>query len=308
MSRIDEALRQSIRTEQPIEDRFDHLTEELRPDAVESSMLDRFVIEGIAMPPSVPQPAPVFKTGEPPEPVSPPLKIPAGLETKLVAGQNVSALTVEQYRRLAAILHDLQAEHGLKTIMVTSAVPAEGKTLTVSNLALTLSESYHQRVLLIDADLRRPSVHTVFGISNSAGLSELVAAGTTSMPVVQLSRYLSVLTAGRQVASLLAMLTSERMRTVVDHAAARFDWVLLDTPPVGLLPDAQLVARLTQGVLLVIGAGSTPYSLVQRAIAEVGPERVIGSVLNRVHNSSLSVDESYGGYYSRYLTDGAGQP
>jgi len=96
MSRIDEALRQSIKTGQPIEDRFDHLTEEIYPDTVESSMLDRFVIEGIVTPPAVPRPAPVFTTSEPPEPVPPQLTIPAGLETKVVAGQNVSGLTLEE--------------------------------------------------------------------------------------------------------------------------------------------------------------------------------------------------------------------
>src|SRR5215470_16059642 len=201
MSRIDEALRQSIKTEQPIEDRFDHLTEELYPDIVESSMLDRFVIEGIATSSSAPRPAPVFTTSEPSEPVPPQLTIPAGLETKLVAGENVSALTVEQYRRLAAVLHDLQAEHGLKTLMVTSAAPEEGKTLTVTNLALTLSESYHQRVLLIDADLRRPSIHDSFGIHCGEGLAEVVVDKARSMPLVELSPCLSLLTAGRRMSN-----------------------------------------------------------------------------------------------------------
>ena len=84
-------------------------------------------------------------------------------------------MSVEQYRRLAGAVHGLQVDRGLKTLMVTSAVPNEGKTLTVTNLALTLSESYKRRVLLIDADLRRPSVHDLFRIPNTTGLAESCA-------------------------------------------------------------------------------------------------------------------------------------
>jgi capsular exopolysaccharide synthesis family protein len=241
----------------------------------------------------------------PPQPVVRPavdsavrsLSLPPRMENKLVIGRDISPLTIEQYRRLAAVLHQLQAEHGLKTIMVTSAAPAEGKTLTVTNLALTLSESYHQRVLLVDADLRRPSVHEVFGIQCGEGLAEVVVDRAHSLPVVELSPTLTVLTAGRRLSNPMAMLTSERMRAVISDAAAGFDWVLLDTPPVGLLPDAQLVARLSEGILFVIAAGATPYPLVKRAINELGVERLVGTVLNRVEERNLGLSDHYGSYY-----------
>ena len=189
--------------------------------------------------------------------------------------------------------------------MVTSATPQEGKTLTVTNLALTLSEAYHQRVLLIDADLRRPSVHEVFGIPSGAGLADVVSDRGRAMPLVELSPCLSVLTAGRRLASPLAMLTSERMRAVIDDAASQFDWVLLDTPPVGLLPDAQLVARLSEGVLFVIAAGVTPYPLVRHAVNELGVERLVGTVLNRVEERTLPVGGYYGSYYGATETETA---
>src|SRR5512144_1307828 len=88
---------------------------------------------------------------------------------KLVVSRDVPALAIEQYRRLAAALHEAQAAHGLKSLIVTSALPLDGKTLTAINLALTLSESYGRRVLLIDADLRRPSLHKAFGLVNHVG-------------------------------------------------------------------------------------------------------------------------------------------
>ena len=216
------------------------------------------------------------------------------IEARLVTGPS-GAVPLEQYRRLAAVLHELQRQQGLKTLMVTSSLPAEGKTLTTINLALTLSESYARRVLVVDADLRWPSVHSVLGLPNDSGLSEALSNGTE--PTIQLvSSRLSVLTGGSPGVAPLAGLTSSRMTELIDRWAAQFDWVIIDTPPVGLLPDAQLLARQTRAVVFVIGAGITPAATVERAIGDLGPECVIGTVLNRVDDHHIP--ES--GYYSRY--------
>jgi capsular exopolysaccharide synthesis family protein len=225
---------------------------------------------------------------------------PAALEGKVVASRDISQGTVEQYRRLAGALHNLKTQRGLKTLLVSSSLPREGKTLTITNLALTLSESYQRRVLLIDADLRHPSVHDAFGFPNRAGLADVLRSGDGTLPLVDVSPCLSVLTAGHPEPNPMAQLTSDRLHAVVADAAARFDWVLLDTPPVGLLPDAQLIARVCEGVLFVIGAGMTPYSVVQRGIAELGADRIVGVVLNRVEPQKLQVD----GYYAHYYPHG----
>ncbi len=181
--------------------------------------------------------------------------------------------------------------------MVTSAMPKDGKTLTVSNLALTLSESYQQHVLLIDADLRRPSIQNQFDIRPTVlGLCEFLRSETNSPAFVQLTDRLTVLPAGRPDDNPMDTLTSNRMKQLLEDAAKQFEWVLVDTPPVGLLPDASLIARLVDGVLFVIGAGSTPYQHVQRAIAEIGPERVLGTILNRAEISSIPESGYYQGY------------
>ena len=203
---------------------------------------------------------------------------------------------VEQYRRLAASLHDAQATQGLRVVTVTSALPRDGKTLTAVNLALTLSESYSRRVLLIDADLRRPSVHQVLGIRNRAGLNEVLHGEVQELPLVALSATLSVLTSGRTRSTPLAGLASQRMGTLLDDCASRFDWVLLDVPPVGLLADAQILGRLTGAVILVIRAGATPYALVERAITQIGRESIIGTVLNGVEETSSYAKAYYGEY------------
>ena len=221
---------------------------------------------------------------------------PDALEGKLILS-NAAPVAVEQYRRLAGTLHELQAVHGTRTLMVTSALPREGKTLTVSNLAMTLSESYGRRVLLIDADLRRPSIHEVFRLAHTTGLSEGLASDSSELTLLQLSPRLSVLPAGRPNSNPMAGLTSERMRALLEESAQVFDWVLLDAPPVGIMPDANLLARLTQGVIFVVAAGSTPYKLVERAITEIGRESIVGVVLNRTEASSMPETSYYEQYY-----------
>src|SRR5262249_58278573 len=177
------------------------------------------------------------------------------LAGKLFGTQDFPGAALEQYRKLAATLHHAQSERGIRVIMTASALPGEGKSLTAVNLALTLSESYHKRVLLVDADLRRPTVQRVFGLPAIGGLNEgLKLPEDRAMAVTQISDRLFVLPAGRPEADPMSGLTSDRMRRLVTQAAAAFDWVIIDTPPVGLLPDASLLADFVDGVLLVVRA------------------------------------------------------
>ena len=218
--------------------------------------------------------------------------------SRLVSG-TLDAVGVEQYRRLAASLDEAQASAGLKSVMVTSALPHEGKTLTTVNLALTLSEAFARRVLLVDGDLRWPSVHTYFGIANVDGLSEALTDEHSPPALHSVSDRLSVLTSGQPGPTPLAGLSSPRMGALLGQWVDRFDWVLIDTPPVGLLPDAQLVARLAGAVLLVVGAGSAPSAAVERVVAELGPDSIIGTVLNRVERHRITNSTLYERYDGR---------
>ena len=220
------------------------------------------------------------------------------LTEKLVIDQNMSAISREQYRRLAAVLHDAQGSSGLQVLMVASAVAGEGKTLTAANLALTFSESYQKRVLLIDGDLRRPTLHSVFRLDSASGLADgLLSATDTKMVVRQVSSRLAVLPAGRPSSDPMAGLTSDRMKRLLAEARGAFDWVILDTPPVMLLPDAHVMASMVDGAVLVVRAGSTPYELVRRASEAIGRSRIVGVVLNRAEPSSQKDHYyySYGG-------------
>jgi capsular exopolysaccharide synthesis family protein len=219
---------------------------------------------------------------------------------KTVLDQEISAQSREQYRRLAASLHHAQATNGTKVIMVTSAAVGEGKTLTSSNLALTLSESYQKRVLLVDADFRRPSIHAVFGVPSHNGLADGLMSDNQRVQVCQFSERLSVLPGGQPSSDPIAALTSERMRQLVHEARENFDWVILDTPPVTLLTDASLVASITDGAVIVVKAGSTSCELVERAVQAVGRERIFGVVLNRASENAQTSE--YYDYYRYYAT------
>lgn len=224
----------------------------------------------------------------------------SGLEPSLVVGREMPPVAVEQFRRLAATVHEQQLQSGLKTLMVTSAVPEEGKTLSILNLALTLAESFNRRVLLIDADLRRPSLHRIFGFANTSGLSEWLRAERNDLPVHAVSPRLSVLPGGHPDTNPMAGLTSARMIQLLADASAQYDWVLIDAPPVLLLPDAQLLSRVTQAVIFVIRAGTTPLASIQKAIAAVGSEFIIGTVLNRAEEEALPSVEGYDRYSSHH--------
>jgi Mrp family chromosome partitioning ATPase len=95
----------------------------------------------------------------------------------------------------------------------------------------------------------------------------------------------------------MAQLTSDRMKSLLAEASSRYDWVILDTPPMGLLPDAQLLSGLADGVIVVVGAGTTPYPLVQRVINELGVDNIIGTVLNRVEEVNLPANDYHHDYY-----------
>ena len=216
------------------------------------------------------------------------------LTEKVVLDRRMPAVCREQYRRLAAVLHDSQAAHGTKVVMVASAVAGEGKTLTAANVALTLSNSYRKRVLVIDGDLRRPMMHKMLRIETSCGLADgLDPSAEKQIVVRQVTPTLALLPAGRPMADPMASLVSERMRQLIDEAREIFDWIIIDTPPLVLLPDANLLASIVDAALLVVKAESTPHAMVKRAMDAIGRSRVLGVVLN---SATVGPHDGYYGY------------
>ncbi len=215
---------------------------------------------------------------------------------KLIGGEGVDGALVEQYRHLAAVMHHAQKASNVRSVMVTSALPAEGKTLTAANLALTLSESYQKRVLLIDADLRRPRMQAMFALPGAEGLTDSLSfVSESKLPVQQVTPTLWVLTAGAIVPDPMSLLVSGAMKQLIEDAMDAFDWVVVDTPPIAILPDANLLAAMIDTTLLVVSAQSTPYPMVQRAAQAVGTNRILGVVLNRAEKAGLPANYGYYG-------------
>lgn len=218
---------------------------------------------------------------------------------RFLGTRDMPPLAVEQYRRLAATLHHLQSERGIKVVMITSALSGEGKSLTSTNLALTLSQSYRRRVLLIDGDLRRPSIHQIFEVQNSQGLSEgIKSENEEKLSITEIFENLSILTAGKPDPDPMSSLTSERMRRIVAEARMKFDWVIIDTPPVALLPDAGLLAAIAEAAVLVVGAARAPFDVIQRTVDSIGRDKIMGVVLNRAETTKFKGGKQYEAYYS----------
>jgi protein-tyrosine kinase len=222
-----------------------------------------------------------------------------GVTEKVVIDRRMPAACREQYRRLAAVLHDAQMANGTQVVMVASAVAGEGKTLTAANVSLTLSSSYRKRVLVIDADLRRPVLHQLFRVDTGFGLADgLDPSSQMRMIVRQVTPTLALLPAGRPTPDPMAGLISERMRQLIHEARQTFDWIIIDTPPLVLLPDAHLLASIADAALLVVRAESTPHDLVKRAMDAIGRAKVLGVVLNGASRGPEQAHHSYGDYYA----------
>ena len=298
MSRIDQALKrrekEGVRKDEEAAGFFSRRRwPEVESPVVPAWQLERFPIE-------VPRDAdahevtvrerPVVETGIPAPAVPGPEEAPTPVRfrqySRLVAGKVVGdprmdPKATEQYRRLAASLHHVQVERGTRKVMVTSAVSGEGKTLTALNLAVTLSASYRRRVVLIDANLRSPAIHSLLDISNVVGLTEaLTETGQMKPVVLELSPRLSIVPAGRPDPDPMGPLTSPRLAMILDEMAQKFDWVIVDTPPVVLLPDTNLLVSMVDAAIVVIEAAKTSYDLIERAIHVIGRQRVLGFVLN----------------------------
>ncbi len=215
----------------------------------------------------------------------------------LVVSPTIGPAVVEQFRRLAATLHVAQKATGqLKVLLVTSAEAGDGKTFTAANLALTLSESYRRRVLLVDVDFRRPALSNLTRARPTRGLAEGLKSPTEQkLPVLRVTNRLTLLPAGRPEVDPMSSLTSPRMQRVLAEAAQAFDWIILDAPPLGLVPDARLVAALADAVLIVVRAGATHYDAVQKSVDLIGRERIFGVVLNGADAADLpDYDKQYG--------------
>jgi len=217
-------------------------------------------------------------------------------DTRLIVHPEADPVFVEQYRRLGAVLHQAQLQNGIRSIMVGSAVAGEGKTLSATNLALVLSHSFRKRVLLVDGDLRKPAIHRLFQLENGIGLSDILKRPAGRLPTHTLSPMLSLITGGHPDADPVGLLVSDAARQFLAQTREEFDWVVVDTPPVVLFPDAGLFADGLDTCLMVVSAATTASSVAAKAVAAIGAARILGVVLNRAEPADVWAGYGYGPY------------
>jgi capsular exopolysaccharide synthesis family protein len=217
----------------------------------------------------------------------------------------------ESFRALRTSLISKYPESGTKLILVTSAQPLEGKTTTAANIAMALAYG-GSRVLLIDADMRRPGLHRPLRLTNDRGLSQVLVGQARVRDVIQrtVDPNLLAITAGKTPPNPSELLASERMRTLLTNLShGPFDWIIIDTPPVLAVTDAVILAPLVSGVTYVIGAEMTRRRLAERALDTImsARPRYAAVVLNRVDfaRNKYYYSRYYGHQYKNYYAEAA---
>jgi non-specific protein-tyrosine kinase len=186
----------------------------------------------------------------------------------------------EAYRSLAANLQYAYADRHLQTIGVTSAAAGEGKSTTVANLAVALAEG-GRRVIVVDADLRRPGLHTLFGLERQDGLASMLLGEQSHLPLQDTAAPgVRLLASGPTPPNPIEVLVSRRLDHILALARAQADFVLIDTAPAGALADTAALAPRLDGMLLVVSAGRTKRDLARRAREQL--ERVHATILGVV--------------------------
>lgn len=209
--------------------------------------------------------------------------------------KNRKSLSIEAYRSLRTSIQYSGIDTELKVLVVTSSIPGEGKSTVASNLAKSFSEMDKQ-VLLIDADLRKPTIHKKLKLSNQMGLSDLIVQKLNPTEVIQkVDDQFHVLTAGKIPPNPAELVGSEKMSQLLSYLKETYDYIIIDTPPVLSVTDPQLLALKADGTLMVVRAEKTKQKIVLNAFKELEKlnVNVIGSVLN-------DCGQKMGGYSQYY--------
>jgi protein-tyrosine kinase len=204
------------------------------------------------------------------------------LHPALVAAIAPHSTVAEEYRAIRSRLGQREDAMPLRSLVITSPAAGDGKSLTAANLALTMAQEFQRNVLLVDTDLRDPSVHDLFGVDATPGLAD-VLAGTASLdealtylPDVQMT----LLPAGHPPPFPAELLGSAAMRHLIDMLRNRFDRLVFDAPTAAPLADTRTLAPLVDGVLMVVRAGATQRPALDEALTVFDPRQIVGIVLN----------------------------
>jgi capsular exopolysaccharide synthesis family protein len=207
---------------------------------------------------------------------------------------------MEEFRTLRTRLNHMQSLQPIHTVVVTSASPAEGKSLTAANLALAEAHLAGNTTLLADFDFRRPLIHTMFGIDRGPGITDYLMGQAPLHKVIKrlAGTNLYVMPAGQAVINPLELLNLREVKHLMDRLPSLFQWVIMDSPPLLFAADANLLGTLSDGTLLVVRIGHTTIDSVTRAMQSLCNNNVLGIVVNGARRGELYSKYTY--YHSYY--------
>lgn len=221
-----------------------------------------------------------------------------------------NSIYVEMYRSIRTNIEYSSVDKKMKILNVTSTIASEGKTTTTCNLAV-LSANKNKKVLIIDLDLRKPSVHKFFNIKNKNGLTDLLIDFSNNGNNVNLNNYLQkieheniinelyVITAGTETINPFEILNSERIKILIEFLRDKFDEIILDSPPSGILADGIITSKLADGTIYVIESKKTKIDLIQKTISQLKKMNIniLGVILTKVPVKLKTYSYYYGNYY-----------
>jgi protein-tyrosine kinase len=217
--------------------------------------------------------------------------------TMLFFQEDDNRIGAEEFRTLRSRLYQIREKMPLRRLLVTSALPKEGKSFVAANLAQVLVRQHGRRALVIDADLRNPGMHRHFGAAQTPGLTEYLLGECDEFAALQRGpmENLFFLPAGRLAGSAPELLSNGRLRLFLQRVEPLFDWIILDSSPVIPVSDATLVASACDGILMVVRSNSTPSDLARRAREEFPDKLLLGVVLNGTSTGELPRSKYYYG-------------
>ncbi len=218
------------------------------------------------------------------------LQVSLAPQSRLVSLTESAGPAAEAFRLLTVRLRHLRRDRVLKNVLITSTIPQEGKSMVAGNLACTLALKTQQKILLLEGDLRRPTLSKMFGLGKNSGLCEwLEGESSLAESIYHLEEPdIWILPAGSAPSNALELLQSGRLSTLMDRLTAWFDWIIIDSPPVLPLADTSVWMRLADGILLATRQGITEKRQLLRGLEAIEPKKLIGALVNSSNNAAAS--------------------